>query len=103
MKEELVSGLLSALYGLSKNVFNAQSNTQRIKHEEYTVIIKSIDNILLCYAFSGPSYIASKKIKEFSDIIVDSTHIWNIITDPSLEMTSSELKGMESIVNDIFI
>lgn len=103
MKEELVSGLLSALYGLSQNVFNTHSTTQRIKHEDYTVIIKSLDDILLCYAFSGPSYIAFKKINQFSEIIIDSTHIWNIITNPTLELTNSEMEGMKNIVNDVFI
>lgn len=103
MKEELVSGLLSALYGLSQNVFNTKSTTQRIKHEDYTVIIKSIDSILLCYAFSGPSFVATKKINKFSEIITDSTHIWSIITNPSLELTVSEMEGMKTLVNDVFI
>ena len=102
VNEELIAGLLSALFTLSDEVFNTTASIQRIKHEAYTVIMKPVqDDLIFCYVFQGPSYRAVKKLEKLVNITLASQTIWDALTREISHLTQSEIQGMDLLVSSV--
>ncbi|MCY3414361.1 MAG: tetratricopeptide repeat protein [Candidatus Heimdallarchaeota archaeon] len=104
LHEELISGLLTSMYGLSNQIFDSNKDTmQRIQHDKYNVIIKARDDLLFCYAFLGPSFQAVKKINSLVNILIESDAIWEALNRLAYILTEQEIKGMNMIIEDFFL
>ncbi len=101
-KDDLIGGLISAIYTLSENVFSTHGSIQRIKHDEFTIILKQIDSLLFCYAFYGQSYSALQTLDKFIDALKGSKTTWKSLKREIPGLTASEKSGMELITNEIF-
>ncbi len=101
LKSALISGLLTAIHGLSESAFSTHSSVQRIKHNEYTVIIKPINQILFCFVFKGKSYTALRKLDDIVGFLQDSRVIWNALLREIPGLSGSEITGMDLIINDV--
>jgi tetratricopeptide (TPR) repeat protein len=101
LKSGLISGLLTAIHGLSENAFSTHSSVQRIKHNEYTVIIKPINQILFCFVFKGKSYTALRKLDDIVGYIKDSRIIWSALVREIPGLSESEILGMDLIIDDV--
>ena len=58
----LFSGFLTAINNIIQEVFSTKGSLKRIEHQNYLLIFRQVDNVIICYAFKGSSYSASKKI-----------------------------------------
>ncbi|MHA2502823.1 MAG: tetratricopeptide repeat protein [Candidatus Kariarchaeaceae archaeon] len=106
INNELIAGLISALYTLSGEVFDTSGATQRIKHEDYTVITQPVSgdhSFLFCYVFKGNSFNALKKLERVTRSIVDSTTIWKALNREVANLTDSEQRGMDLILDQLLI
>ncbi|MFX0040970.1 MAG: tetratricopeptide repeat protein, partial [Promethearchaeota archaeon] len=62
--DELFSGFLSSFDSISKEVFS--EGLDRAKFGDYTILISSFGNFLICYLFKGQSYYAKQKLGYFA-------------------------------------
>ena len=92
---------MTAIHGLSESAFSTHSSVQRIKHNEYTVIIKPENQILFCFVFKGKSYTALRKLDDIVGFLQDSRIIWTALVREIPGLTKSELKGMDLIIDDV--
>ena len=103
LKNELVGGLLTAIHNLSSDVFSAQSSTQRIRHNQFTVIIQPEDQLLFTYVFTGSSYNAMGKVEQLIHMVKDSPLIWESLNRDFPHLSSAEIGGLDLIVTDILL
>ncbi|MHA2097383.1 MAG: tetratricopeptide repeat protein [Candidatus Kariarchaeaceae archaeon] len=100
IKEELIGGLLTAIYTISEDVFLAGNSVQRIKHDDYTVIIKPAGELLFSYVFTGSSYNALEKLERLIEILSGSQLIWTALIRDLPRISISERNGLDIIVSD---
>lgn len=87
-----------------KEVFKIQGSIERIRHQEYTIIIHQLKQFLICYVFRGESYFAVKKINTFVDALKQDEKLMNYLEN-DFQMTSQLInaKEFDSMVDSIFI
>jgi tetratricopeptide (TPR) repeat protein len=104
VNQVIFSGFLTAINNIIQEVFSTEGSLRRIEHQNYLLIFSQIENVIICYAFKGSSYSASKKIEAFRNRLVSSP-IWldfpNMIkTGRSLE--EDKFKRLENWADEIF-
>ncbi len=72
----LITGFLSAINNILREVFSTDGVIKRIEHQDYLLLFKNIEPLLFCYVFTGSSYSASKKLDDFANDIASSS-LWN--------------------------
>ena len=101
----LVGGFLAAIINFCNETFSTKGSIERIKYQEYTVLLKPKRPLFFGYVIKGQTYSASQKLEAFSKIIGTSTSVWeNLIRAmKSSRVLVSESKTMiEDIANMIF-
>lgn len=73
----LIGGFLSAITNFSRETFATEGSIERIKHQEYTLLLKPHKSFLFCYVIKGQTYSALQKLESFVKIIGTSTSAWN--------------------------
>ena len=101
--DQLIGGFISAVNTFGRQIFSTTGQVERIKHGEYTLISKIVLNkFTFCYAFKGPSFLATKKfdklIEKFLDHPLKKTFISNIRTGYLLD--ENEDKIMKDLVRE---
>jgi hypothetical protein len=69
LQEQLIGGFLAAINAFMQEAFSVTGSIERIKHEDYTLLFKSIEPLLFCYFFQGQSYSALRKLNSFIEKI----------------------------------
>ena len=72
----LIGGFLAAIINFCKETFSSKGSVERIKHQEYTVLLKQKKPLLFSYVIKGQTYSASQKLEAFAKIIGTSTSVW---------------------------
>jgi uncharacterized membrane protein YqgA involved in biofilm formation len=67
--EHLIGGFLAAINAFVREAFAVSGSIERIKHREYTLLLKSVEAFLICYAFTGYSYFAMQKVDKFTEAL----------------------------------
>ncbi|MFX0065800.1 MAG: tetratricopeptide repeat protein [Candidatus Hermodarchaeota archaeon] len=83
LDEQLMAGLLTAIRVFSREAFS--QNIDRVKIEDYTLLMRSEEPFLICYAFKGRSYAAHQKFTHFVRILRNTTALW----EPLLEFAET--------------
>jgi tetratricopeptide (TPR) repeat protein len=103
--ESLIAGFLTAVNVFLQETFKAEGSLERIKHQDYTILIKAENNLLYCYVFKGKSFGAQHKIRAF----VDEVNKLNTIRDALINMGREgrlldqyDFSLIENIVKKIF-
>jgi tetratricopeptide (TPR) repeat protein len=103
--ESLIAGFLTAVNVFLQETFKAKGSLERIKHQEYTILIKSENNLLYCYVFKGKSFGAQHKISSFVDELNKLHTIRDALIKMSLEgklIDQYDFSLIENIVMKIF-
>ncbi|MHA1217592.1 MAG: tetratricopeptide repeat protein [Candidatus Heimdallarchaeaceae archaeon] len=100
----LFSGFLSAINNIIQEVFSTKGSLKRIEHQNYLLVFRQIEDVIICYAFKGSSYSASKKIESFRSRL-KSSPIW--LDFPEMVKTGrymeqEKAKRLENWANEIF-
>ena len=101
----LIGGFLTAIINFSRETFATEGSIERIKHQEYTLLLKPHKPFIFCYVIKGQTYSALQKLESFAKIISTSTSAWNdllssIKTSKVLNPTSKVM--IEEIAKMIF-
>ncbi|MFX0090580.1 MAG: tetratricopeptide repeat protein [Candidatus Hodarchaeota archaeon] len=75
---QLIGNFLTAIQAFSTGVFD--QSIDRIKLEEYTLLLKVEASLTVCYVFKGQSYGARKKLARIIQLLRSTTSVWNSLT-----------------------
>ncbi|MCE7741214.1 MAG: tetratricopeptide repeat protein [Candidatus Heimdallarchaeota archaeon] len=99
--DALVGGFLTAINKFIQEVFESVGIIERIKHQDYTILMKTQEKLFFCYIIKGKSYIAQNKIKTLLDRLVNNKNLWSIIKTAAISKKSTgvtELSELDDIV-----
>ncbi|MFX0067203.1 MAG: tetratricopeptide repeat protein, partial [Candidatus Hermodarchaeota archaeon] len=105
--DQLTSGFLTAMQSFSTHVF-AQA-IERVKLEDYTLLMKHEEPFQVCYVFEGQSYSAQQKLAQFTEDIRNSGAIWLTLAEASKKRqaltvsSQGTLKELENLLNRTFL
>jgi len=103
-KEQLLSGIITAINALLRDAFAIGGTIERIKYMDFRIVIKGIEPLLFVYVFKGPSYYPIKKLEEFISH-VEKISQWEVCCAISTkgEMLSDEDQEiMDNLAQKIF-
>ncbi len=104
--ESMLSGFLAAINQFLQEAFSGQGTLERIKHQEYTIIIQTLKSFLFCYVFKGQSFTATQKLIHIIDAIQKEELIWNFLQNQintSQPLTNTEYQLLSKFVDGIFL
>ncbi|NHJ05048.1 MAG: tetratricopeptide repeat protein [Candidatus Heimdallarchaeota archaeon] len=104
--DSLFSGFLTAINHFIQEAFSEAGSIERIKYQDYTIIIQNIEPFLVCYVFKGQSYLAIQKLTNFIEFIKNDDSLFNDLSylNASSNATSVEFdKMIGDIITEIFI
>ncbi|NPD88991.1 MAG: hypothetical protein HGN29_09705 [Asgard group archaeon] len=79
---------------------------KRGKLYDYSYIMKQLDSLFFCYFFVGKSFHAIKRLDEFSNILSETSNIWNklvTISKTDLQLNFEERRSITSFIDEIFL
>lgn len=100
--EQLVGGFISAIDTFSRHTFAVSGSIERIKHRDYTLIMKQTDSLVFCYVFRGSSYSALQKLEAFMGQVRSSMQAWDALTVHAPRLSSEDENAIRECVGDIF-
>ncbi len=102
----MIGGFLSAINSFSKEVFNVSGSLERIKHHEYTILVKNVDKFLFCYIYEGQSYYAIQKLEDLINWIQKKENIWRQLKDfqeTRMGLDTTSIADVSAFVNSLFL
>ncbi|MFW9843069.1 MAG: tetratricopeptide repeat protein [Candidatus Thorarchaeota archaeon] len=102
--EYKIGAFLSAIQSFSSEYFS--QTIDRIRLEEYTLLIKYENQFTICYIYKGQSYSALQKIAHFISRLRCQTELWQASDTSSIMIHSFDSKTKEmiqSVVLDVFL
>lgn len=111
LDEHLISGFLAAISAFGQNALAASGAIDRIMYEEYTIAVKPLASLLVCYIFQGQSYFALQKLDQFLNQIKEIPTLINSLNttiqrDPPskalVSLDSEVTAGLQQLIMDIF-
>jgi tetratricopeptide (TPR) repeat protein len=107
INDYLIGGFLTAINAFMKEAFATGGSIERIKHQEYTLVLHFKKTLGFCYVFKGPSYQAMNKFSDFIQLIESETYskvIEALVDSKSSQKISSAHKTiLEKLAKEIFL
>ncbi len=103
IEDEIFGGFLSALTSFSDEVFSV--GLDRAKFGQYTVLMNNIADFSFCYVFKGQTYIAKKKLANFTENFQKNTSMMQILNKFNQTNQVIEVKDfpfLEGFIKEIF-
>ncbi|MFX0091033.1 MAG: tetratricopeptide repeat protein [Candidatus Hodarchaeota archaeon] len=104
LDEHLMGGFLTAIQAFSTQVFS--QSIDRVKLEDYTLLLMTRTPFLICYVFKGHSYTAQQKLTYFTNNLQANTAIWQALIQTSQEgrVLNSKMKvALEALITEILL
>ena len=103
LNETLIGVFLSAINSFSKSAFSSSQPIERIKHQEYTIILKHVRSYLFCYVFKGSSYYAVQKIDKLEQKLKSADKIWNLFDTYQLKAIPENETEITDFIDKIIV
>lgn len=103
--DQIIGGFLTAINSFMQNAFSTTGYLERIKHKDYTLILKTKSPFTFCYVFKGQSYSAMKKLDRFITKVKESDSIWASFlryVNSTILPSEPERISLEKIAEKIF-
>jgi len=104
--DALISGFLTAINSFLAEALKSKGTIERIKHNEYNMIIRSFDSLSLCYIFKGQSFSAMQHVNKIINYMQKDPHLWKELSsniDSSKPLTKQNLALLNKIINNVFL
>ncbi|MFW9897311.1 MAG: tetratricopeptide repeat protein, partial [Candidatus Thorarchaeota archaeon] len=104
INDELFGGFLSAFTSISDEVLS--EGLDRAKFGQYTVLMENIADFSFCYLFKGQTYLAKKKLANFTENFQKNTSMMQTLDKFNQSAQVMELKNfpfLEGFIKRIFI
>lgn len=103
VEDQIVASLLTAINSFSQETFKTKESLERIKLGDNIVIIKSLGEINICYAYRGPSYHANNKVNDFASKIESNEQLLVKLQKFSTFLPEEPIQMLNTLVDDVFI
>ncbi len=77
----LIGGFLAAINSFASEIFESTGHIERIKYQDYTLIINVQESILFTYVYKGNSFEALNKLNEFVESVKKSKMLWTSLME----------------------
>ncbi len=77
----LIGGFLAAINSFASEIFESTGHIERIKYQDYTLIINVQEAVLFTYVYKGSSYDSLSKLNEFVESVKKSKLLWTSLMD----------------------
>jgi tetratricopeptide (TPR) repeat protein len=101
--DDIFGGFLSAFTTFSNEIFS--EGLDRAKFGQFTVLLDTADTFSICYLFKGQTYIAKKKLSDFTESLQSNTSIMQTLNKYYQINQVIEVKDfpfLEGFINRIF-
>jgi tetratricopeptide (TPR) repeat protein len=102
----LIGGFIAALNSFVQELFHTPGHIERIKHQDYTMVLKIHEGVLVTYIYKGQSYSSIKKLSNFVDSLATTPNVWKALQQSfaSPEVLSvEELSSIKKISESCFV
>lgn len=103
----LVGGFLTAINSFMQEAFATEGSIERIKHQDYTLVLQFKKTLRFCYVFKGPSYGAMNKLSDFIHQLEMPSHsniVEALIDNKSSQKLSLPYKSsLEKLARQVFL
>ncbi|HUU77923.1 MAG TPA: tetratricopeptide repeat protein [candidate division Zixibacteria bacterium] len=102
--EMFVGGFLTAIDSFMHQTFATGGSIERIKHQEYTLLLKAEKPLLFCYVYKGQSFTAIQKLDKIISELKKSVTIWHSLTNNLGEQLNDlENDFIEELATKVFM
>ena len=77
----LIGGFLAAINSFASEIFESTGHIERIKYQDYNLIISVQESVLFTYVYKGNSFDALSKLNEFVDSVKKSKLLWSSLME----------------------
>ena len=79
----LIGGFIAAINSFAQELFNAPGHIERIKHQDYTLVLKTEGELLFTYVYKGQSYTSIRRLSDYVNTLKEHSEIWNQLLETS--------------------
>ncbi|MHA2249413.1 MAG: tetratricopeptide repeat protein [Candidatus Kariarchaeaceae archaeon] len=102
MQESLIGSFLSAINLFSKEAFSSNLPIERIKHQDFSIVMKQEKPLLFCYVFKGQSYSATQNITIITGSVKSKLPgIWDQLSNPFVAVVPDNNPDMNLLIDEI--
>lgn len=102
--EMFVGGFLTAIDSFMHQTFTTDGSIERIKHQEYTLLLKGEQPLRFCYVFKGQSFTAIQKLDKIIGELKKSITIWHaLVNNLGEQLTDKEKEQIELMADKVFL
>lgn len=102
--EMFVGGFLTAIDAFMHQTFATGGSIERIKHQEYTLLLKAETPLLFCYVYKGQSFSAIQKLDKVIDGLKNTVTIWHALkNNPGEQLSEKEKEFIDNLAERVFI
>lgn len=83
LDEHLIGGFLTALAAFGQDALVESGAIDRITYQNYTVAVKPLESLRVCYIFQGQSYLALQKLDQFLTRVQETPTLHHSLTTGS--------------------
>jgi hypothetical protein len=106
LDDALIGGFIAAINSFATQIFETTGHIERIKHQDYTLIIKVEEDLLFTYVYKGQSFTALSKLTEYVENISSVNYLWTTLQETTKTPISLDLSfklDLERKADTIFI
>ncbi|MHA1155665.1 MAG: tetratricopeptide repeat protein [Candidatus Heimdallarchaeota archaeon] len=102
--EMFVGGFLTAINSFMHQTFATGGSIERIKHQEYTLLLKGEKPLHFCYVYKGQSFTAIQKLDNIISELKKSVTIWHaLVNNLGERLSDRERDHIENMADKIFL
>ncbi len=83
LDDALIGGFVAAINSFATELFETSGHIERIKHQDYTLLIKVQGNFLFTYVFKGQSLTALSKLSQYAEGVSSVNYLWESLIETS--------------------
>lgn len=102
IEDQLVGGFIAAIIAFCKEAFHSSGTLERIKHQDYTILIKEKDKLVYCYVYQGKSFSALDKLEQFIDDLSATENYEKLIKTAVHGMVDERMIDFKKLVESNF-
>ncbi|TXT56056.1 MAG: hypothetical protein BAJATHORv1_30440 [Candidatus Thorarchaeota archaeon] len=101
--EMAIGAFITAINSFLQESLEVSGIVERIKHSNYTLIMKQVEGLLFCYMFKGESYSSTQKLNTFIDFLKRYQKIWQYLVTASKALDKDSVKILEKKTKSLFV
>ncbi len=102
IEDQLVGGFIAAIIAFCKETFHSSGTLERIKHQDYTILLKEKDELVYCYVYQGMSFSTLDKLDQFIDDLSATENYEKLIKTAVHGMVDETMINFKKLVESNF-